>query len=728
LDKPSLRHFRLESNAEGVATLWLDVENKTVNVLNQAVLHELELAIRAAADDSQIRVLILQSAKESGFFAGADLKAFTDIRTAEEAEALSLFGQGVFQLLADLKAVTIAVIHGPCLGGGLELALACDYRLAVDQPGTQLGLPEVELGIIPGWGGTQRLPQTIPVENALPMILAAKNLDARQSSAIGLVDRAVSPTELSLAVNELTARCLLLAAKPRRRPRRSMRQWLLEANPLGRRLLFHLTRRQLAERVPDDMPAPWEALRAVEIGLAQGPGEGLSYERKANGKLFTESPASRNLINLFFLREQARKLPTAAADSSLARGESGRPIRRVGVVGAGVMGAGIAQLAAIKGMEVVIQDVSDAAVAAGAKRIEELYEQAVDRKIVTAEEAKRQLSSIAKTIHWEGFETADLVVEAVTENLSAKQAVFRELECRIPATALMATNTSSLLVGQLQEGLSHPERLAAAHFFNPVHKMPLVELASAPQTATAIVTALRQWVVQIGKTPVVVKDSPGFLVNRILLPYFHETLLILLVDGIPTEKIDRVMRHFGMPMGPLELLDQIGLDVALHICETLNPHFGDRFAQAGPMLDDLVKAGFLGKKNGRGFYLYDTSKPRPNPEVMKTAGIQVELYQPIYPRSDGIRDRLAAVMVNEAARCLEERIAPDAATIDLAMILGTGWAPHRGGPVRYADDVGVARFVEKMMILRQEWGSRFLPCEELRRRAEAKEPFYGTLQ
>ena len=590
---PSFEHLRLESDTRGVATLSLDMRDKSVNVLNQALLHELERAFQALAADSQIRVVIIRSAKPSGFLAGADLKEFTSVRTAEEAESLSLFGQGVFQLLADLKAVTIAVIDGPCLGGGLELALACDYRLGVDQPGTQLGLPEVELGIIPGWGGTQRLPRVAGLENSLKMILTGRRLDAEQSVRWRLVDKAVPSSEVEKWL-EAHVDLVLSRGKPSsRRPPFEFRRVLLEANPLGRWLAFQSARKQLRSRVPDDMPAPWEALRAIEIGLSQGIGEGLAYERKANGKLFTESRASRNLINLFLLREQARKSSLHAA-----AGGEGHRIRRVGVVGAGVMGAGIAQLAAVKGMEVVVQEVNDAALSAGVKRIEALYEQAVERKVLAADESRRQQTAMGRTTTWDGFANADLVIEAVIENLDAKQAVFRELERRAPASTLFATNTSSLLVAKLQEGLANPDRLAALHFFNPVHKMPLVEIARSPLTAEETVTALCQWVVQIGKTPVVVKDSPGFLVNRILLPYFHETLLILLVDGIAAERIDRTMRRFGMPMGPLELLDQIGLDVAKHICEALNPYFGDRFSQAGPMLEDLVKAGLLGMKNG----------------------------------------------------------------------------------------------------------------------------------
>jgi 3-hydroxyacyl-CoA dehydrogenase/enoyl-CoA hydratase/3-hydroxybutyryl-CoA epimerase len=707
-------HFRLDPATRGLATLWIDVAGQRVNVLNRAVLTELGQVVEHLAGLPDLETVILRSPKPSGFLAGADLKEFARIRTAEEAEALSRLGQDVFQKLAELKAITVAVIHGPCLGGGLELALACDYRLAVDLPATRLALPEVELGLVPGWGGTQRLPRTIALEHALTMILTGKQLSAPEAAAWGLVDRAVSDGGVSGALDSF----LSVHRGKARRPRRNLRHWLLEANPLGRRLVFRLAHRQLARKAPEDMPAPFEALKTIDLGLSQGMAAGLACERAANARLFTTSAASRCLIRLFFQREEARKVPAEAKDLP--------PLRRVGVVGAGTMGAGIAQLAAVKGCQVAVQEVNEQALAAGMKRIEELLAQAAARQVITPLEWEKIKAGLGRTTTWEGFDQVDLVVEAAVEELAAKQALFRELDRRTPPTAILATNTSSLSVAQLQEGLTHPGRVAALHFFNPVHKLPLVEIAHTPLTCPTTVAALRKWAIMAGKTPVVVKDSPGFVVNRILLPYFHEALLILLVDGVAAPKIDGPLRKFGMPMGPLELLDQIGLDVAAHVCRALDGAFGARFPQAATWLNDLVKAGLLGKKNGRGFYVYDAGgKARPNPQAQRVAGIQVEHYEPTYPRSQGVRDRLVAAMVNEAARCLEEGLAPDAATVDLAMVLGTGWAPHRGGPLSYADTVGLPAFVERLNVLRQEWGSRFQPCGELQRRAEAGRPFYG---
>jgi 3-hydroxyacyl-CoA dehydrogenase/enoyl-CoA hydratase/3-hydroxybutyryl-CoA epimerase len=701
--------LRVDSPADDVAVLWLDLANRPVNVFTRQALADLDAALDRVAAEPSVRVLVVRSAKKGGFCAGADLHEFAAIRTAEDAVATSGAGQRLFDKLAGLRVPTIAVIHGPCVGGGLELALACDYRLVVDQPTTMLGLPEVERGLIPGWGGTQRLPRVVGLERSLQMILGTRRLAAREALRWHLAD-ALAPTEQITAaeLGSLVAGALAEGKRPRKGlPLHNWRQYLLDSNALGRKLVLGGAGRIMRKRTPDDMPAPGEALEAVRVGVTQGMEAGLAREREAIGRLAV-SPACRNLVNLFFASEQARKLPAEAKEAVA------RKVRRVGVVGAGTMGAGIAQLAALRGAEIVLQEADADALGKGVFRVQALVEKAVERRILTPAEAADKLKTVKGTINWEGFDAADLVVEAVVEDLEAKRAVFRELEKHTRPDAVLATNTSSLPVAQLQEGLAHPERVAGLHFFNPVHKMHLVEVVHAPATAGWVTDLLMQWAVVLGKVPVRVKDSPGFLVNRILTPYLNEGVL-LVAEGMDIAAVDGVMHRFGMPMGPLEVLDQVGLDVASHVARTLQPAYGDRFP-ANPGLELMRQNGWQGRKNGWGFYRYAGKKPRVNPAATvllrdSATSPNAALFQALPPaaRLQQARDRLVLLMVNEAAACLAEGVAADAGTIDLAMVLGTGWAPHRGGPLRYAADRGVDEVVRTLAELARRLGKRFEP-------------------
>jgi 3-hydroxyacyl-CoA dehydrogenase/enoyl-CoA hydratase/3-hydroxybutyryl-CoA epimerase len=714
---PFFQTDNLTVNQQGgeSAELVLDVKGRAVNVLNRQVLDDLDVALDRIAGEPSFRTLTIRSGKDSGFLAGADLQEFANVAGPAEANALSEKGQRLFNRLAGLRLVTVAVISGPCLGGGLELALACDYRVAVDQPKTQLGQPEIELGLLPAWGGCQRLPRVVGLERALQIILGGRRLDARAALRSGLVD---AVQETATGVPSVLAGAAKRPAKGL--PKRTWRQWLLESHSLGRWLVFRGTERLLRRRLPDDMPAPFEALQAVRVGLSQGMEAGLAYEREAVGRL-AASPACRNLINLFFRREQARKLPASLQDVVTDR------LRRVGIVGAGTMGAGIAQLAAVRGCEVVIREVNDLALAGGVLRIKALFDKALERGVVTREEYQRKLNAIHGTTAWKGFADLDLVIEAVVEDLETKRAVFRELEKQAPPSAILASNTSSLGVGPLQEGLKHPERVAGLHFFNPVHKMPLVEVVQAPAARPETVATLMRWAVQMGKTPVLVKDSPGFIVNRVLFPYLNEAVL-LVCGGLPVERVDQAMLRFGMPMGPLELIDTVGLDVAAHIARSVEPVFGDRFPP-NPVFGLMEDKGWLGQKSGLGFYRYRGRKKRVHTEaVAALRGAAVELppteMDSLSPRDQmqAARERMVCLMVNEAAACLGEGLADGADTIDLALVLGTGWAPHRGGPLRYGQDRGFGQIVSALENLAREIGPRFQPCTALRRLAAGGSP------
>jgi 3-hydroxyacyl-CoA dehydrogenase / enoyl-CoA hydratase / 3-hydroxybutyryl-CoA epimerase len=710
------RSVVVEKDVDGSVFLKLDVPDRSLNVFTREVMADLDAALDHVKAEKNLPILIIRSGKASGFLAGADLNDFLAIQTSAEAEALSARGQAVFDKLAGLPMPTLAVISGPCLGGGLEFALACDYRLVYDKPSTQLGLPEVQLGLLPGWGGTQRLPRVVGLERALMIILGGKRLSAPEARRWGLADAlAASEKELRLAFRNLMDRAVQKGKRARKgMPIVTWRQRFVESHPLGRRLLLRGADRMVRRRTPDDMPAPIEALEAVRVGLRQGEAAGLAYERAAAGRLAV-SNACRNLIGLFLQGEAARKLPAQL------RATNPPEARWVGVVGAGAMGAGIAQLAAFKGVNVIVQEVSEEALGAGILRIQQLFDKAIERRLLTPAEGKRRLGLVRGTITWEGFKDIDLVIEAAVENLDAKRAVFRELEARCRPTAVLATNTSSLSVARIQEGLKNPERIAGLHFFNPVHKMPLVEVARTPATQPAALAFLTQWAIALGKTPVQVKDSPGFVVNRILFPYLNEAVL-LVAEGLKIEQIDGVMKRFGMPMGPLELLDEIGLDLAAHVAEAMQPLLAGRF-EPNPGFEKMRANEWLGQKNNKGFYLHKAGKRSENvlaSNLLKSDQPRSPAALPLVARLTEGRERMVLLMVNEAALVLGEELAEDASAIDLAMVLGTGWAPHRGGPLRYGEQRKWDEVLSRLTALAGRYGKRFEPCAVLKQKAESQ--------
>jgi 3-hydroxyacyl-CoA dehydrogenase/enoyl-CoA hydratase/3-hydroxybutyryl-CoA epimerase len=691
---------------DGVAALFLDVPDRSVNVLSRRVLTDLEAALERVAGEGSFRLLVVRSGKPGSFIAGADVHELSSLRSPDEAGQVSEQGQRVFEKLAALPIPTAAIIGGACLGGGLELALACDYRVVLAGPRTQLGLPEVELGLLPAWGGTQRLPRVVGLERALQIILGGRRLDADEAVSWGLADEITSEKEEEPPV------CLARPVKRSRSglPLRTWRQRLLESTGFGRWLIYRGTERVLRRRVPEDMPAQAEALQAVRVGLKRGLATGLAFERAAAVRLAATS-ACRNLMRLFLQREDARKPWQGKADPDSP------PIRQVGVVGAGTMGAGIVQLALLRGCQVVIREPTESALGAAIMRILGLIAKAAEAGLLTTAEVQKTLAAVHGTTAWKGFADLDLIVEAIVEDPQVKRSVFREMEKHSSPSTILTTNTSSLRVAPLGEDLQYPGRVAGLHFFNPVHKMPLVEIVRTPATKQDVLDSLARWVVSLGKTPVFVKDSPGFLVNRILAPYFHEALL-LVSEGMRVALIDEAMRRFGMLMGPLEVLDHVGLDVAADIAESLQPVFADRLTPTAA-LSQMKERGWLGVKSGAGFYRYRRGRAREHAEAMQMQRGQAEGQQTAPASPDDLmaeaRERLVGLMVNEAARCLGEGIAESAATIDLAMVLGSGWAPHRGGPLRYAEERGYGAVVESLAGLANRLGRRFEPCAELRR-------------
>ena len=594
----------IDQPTDGVAALVLDLPGRSVNVLTQQVLTDLEQALDCLATEKSFRLLVIRSGKPGTFIAGADVRELAAIPSAEEATRLSQRGQQLFTRLAALPQPSVAMIEGPCLGGGLELALACDYRLLINNPRTQLGLPEVELGLLPAWGGTQRLPRVVGLERGLQMILSGRRLKTAEALEWRLADALAEKVDHELHT---------LLQNPVKRqlnqlPLRTWRQRLLESTSLGLGLLCRGTQRVLSRKVPDDMPAPWEAFQAIRTGLTAGLEAGLAFESAAVGRLAT-SAASRNLIGLFLQHEETRK--------PRIDGPEPEALRRIGIVGAGVMGVGIAELAILKGCEVVFREVDETALGMGMFRLVTVMSKAVERGLLTPQEMQKRLANVHGTTAWKNFADLDLVVETVVEDLEVKRGVFRELEKHTSPSTILATNTSSLRVADLLPDLKHTDRVAGLHFLTPSIRCSWSRWCARPDTRAAVIDSLTVWVTRLGKVPVQVKDSPGFVVNRILMTYFSEALQ-LLRGGMRMELIDEALRRFGMPRGPLEVLDQVGLDVAAAAARALQPVFGERLPPTD-LLEKMQALGWLGVKSGTGFYHHRRGKSHVNDAVLALA-------------------------------------------------------------------------------------------------------------
>jgi 3-hydroxyacyl-CoA dehydrogenase/enoyl-CoA hydratase/3-hydroxybutyryl-CoA epimerase len=692
--------LRLEIR-DGVATLTFDRPDSKVNLLTSSVmlrLDELLAQVEEGIARGTIRSLLVRSAKRGNFIAGADIDELARLRDPAAATEISRRGQKILLRLERLRAPTLAAINGTCLGGGLELALACHYRIAGDHPGTRLGLPETRLGILPGLGGTVRLPRLIGLRPALDLILSGQQVRAARARRLGLVDRVLAAERFddeALAIAGEFAR----GGAPLKRRRRSVFDRLVKDGAKARWLIRWLTHKALAARTKGHYPALPTALDVTVAGLAL-PAE-RAYEREADafGRLAV-SPECKNLIIVFKLTEGARKRGPA--------GDAGT-VERAAVVGAGLMGAGIAELFAYQRIPVQVIDVDEERVRAGVRRARGLLEKAAERAEWSADDLRARSECLLGTTSYGDFTRVDFVVEAVLERMDVKREVFRRIEEQVAPAAVIATNTSALSISRLQEGLARPERVCGLHFFNPPHRMPLVEVVRGSATGDdALATAFRL-AVRMGKTPVLVQDSPGFVVNRILAAYLTEAGH-LLQSGMPIKAIDRVMSRFGMPMGPLRLLDEIGLDVVAEVSRTMASAFGDRFAPA-PIMEKVLATGVSGRKGGRGFYVYDGSKSkRVNDEIVRLLR-DVAGGQP--PEPAAAEERMVLAMINEAARTLDDRVVGSAETLDVAMIMGTGFPPFRGGLLRWADSLGLPHVVERLRRYAAELGARFEPAPGL---------------
>ncbi len=701
----------LDTSNDDIYTMIFDRPDSSANIFDTSTFDELEDHIKALAGDTRMQGLIFQSAKESIFIAGADIGELAACTSDEELTGLIERGQRLFQRIAALPAVTVAAIHGAALGGGYELCLACDFRIASGDRATKIGLPETQLGILPAWGGCARLPRLIGLPKALDVILAGKRLAAKQALRYGMVDQVVPREHLVRMAMEKIA-----AGKPLRRS-----PWMVN-NPLSARVLSRIAGKQTAAKTRGNYPAVSRALDVVVAGVSRTLEDAMRLERDAVVDL-AATTACRNLIRVYFMQDRAKRLkPQDLAWAELEPGEKpagAGPIRQVAVIGAGVMGAGIAQWISTRGYPVLLRDIGEEPVRNGLAHIARIYQEGVKRHQFDRVEARRGLDRIAPSASDVPMPRVGLVIEAAVEDLAIKRELFRGLAGRAPADALLASNTSALSITELGRASGAAGRVIGLHFFNPVHRMPLLEIVLGEETSLEAASRALAFAQRIGKLPVVVRDRPGFLVNRILMPYLVEAGLLFMA-GASARELDETMLNFGMPMGPLRLIDEVGVDVCCHVAGHLAASFPDRLS-VPPILDRMKQAGRLGRKSGRGFYRHDRRKPAldPVPEDWVTASEAGAL-----SRQDP-ELRMVYPMLNEAARCLEDGVAPTPGDIDFAMIMGTGFAPFHGGPLRYADTIGIAKLCTALDRLAASVHPRFTPCRRLRDMKEEGETFYS---
>jgi 3-hydroxyacyl-CoA dehydrogenase/enoyl-CoA hydratase/3-hydroxybutyryl-CoA epimerase len=693
-DFSDARSVFLHSAEDGIAIVRFDRPGSSANVLDTKTLHALAEII-GELDQQSLRGVVFASAKPSVFIAGADLKELAG--TQSRAELVDL-GQQTFERIAALKCATVAAIHGACAGGGTELTLACDYRVASPERATRIGLPEVNLGLIPAWGGCTRLPRLVGLPRALKVILRAELMPASKAMDLGLID-AMAPRERLLAL----AGRFVAKGKPWRRSLRHI-AWIPAWQAVSA-----LAKKSVLKKTRGHYPAALGAIDVTAKSVVRSVPQSLAAEKEVILRL-ADTEVSKNLIRVFFLQDRAKHRPAPKAES----------VRKTAVIGSGVMGSGIAQWFAARGMDVLLRDVDTDQLAQGLQRAEKLFSEARRRGLLSATEAQAGMDRIVPAEVPVEMKPVDLVVEAALEKMELKTRIFADLEERTRPETLLATNTSALSVTEIGCSLRHPGRVVGLHFFNPVHRMKLVEVVRTELTSDVAIDTAVAFVQRIGKLPVVVQDRPGFLVNRILLPYLLEAVR-LFEAGAEVRALDESMLDFGMPMGPLRLLDEVGLDVASDVAQTLCAAFPDRM-QMPVSFYQLLEGDIKGRKTGKGFYEYRNGHAvRANRVVLGLRGSEDKAGL----ARDQLRRRMVLLMINEAARCLEERIVEDARDVDFAMIMGTGFAPFRGGPLRYADSAGIGRIIEELRRLNEAGERQFAPCEHLLEMNKQNKTFYG---
>lgn len=713
--------FELKALKDGIHELVFDLPGEKVNKLGAVVMGELKGILQNLQKKTDVKILLIKSAKPNIFIAGADINEIENIRTPEDALEKAHEGQNIVGMIETLPFPTVAVIDGACVGGGLEFALSCTYRVASDNPKTQLGLPEVNLGIIPGWGGTQRLPKLVGLAQGLTMILTGKYLGGAQALKAHLVDACYPQAFLEDRLAEFVARVLDRKGRSQVMEARRIRGFMPNflQSFLGRGMVYSASKKSVMAATRGFYPAPLAALQVVKATYGGGLKRGLEIERKAFGEL-AHGEISKNLVRIFFTSEALRKDPGAVVKAEA------KPVESAAVLGAGVMGGGIAWLFSKSDISVRMKDLNWKAIGKGYEAAAQNYAYLKKTRKLDERQVNLKMHHISGTTDFSGFENIDIVIEAVVEDLEIKKKVLAETESHIRKDAVLATNTSSLAVTDMAKGLKDPSRFVGMHFFNPVNRMPLVEVVGGKQSSPEAIAFTVALTKKLGKTPIVVKDCAGFLVNRILLPYLNEAGL-LFQEGAKVEQVDKLLYQFGMPMGPFTLLDEIGIDVGYKVAKILEKAYSDRMKAAEILRMAYEEKKWTGKKGGKGFYIHSASGTKTfNSEANELFALYLDRYRiQLKPYTDDdILDRCLLSMANEAARCVEEKIAAGPAYLDMALILGTGFPPHRGGILRYVDNRGVAEVVERLKVLASRYGERFQPAKLLVDMARKKEKFY----
>ena len=685
--------YKEEAN---IGTITFDQPDSKVNVLNSAILLTLDKILDDLKGKS-LKALIIQSVKKDIFIAGADIKEIENIVEVSDGKSKAQAGQRVMDKIEDLPFPTVAVIDGVALGGGCELALACRYRVMTFNDRIRIGLPEVNLGFVPGFGGTYRLPRLVGLQQGLKMIVSATPINSSAAFKCGLADRLYPTVGLTQRVREFIEE---IAVEPKKRILKPVAfkgfPAFLEKNPLGQMVVYKETIKSIQKATKGFYPSPLKAVEVIKKTLYLPREQALDIESSAFAELAI-TPISKNLVKVFYLSEKYKKLTVPGAEHIKPM-----PITKGAVIGAGIMGGGIAQLFSDRGVWARLKDINQDAIAKGLKAAYDVYAQAMKRKKAKPYDVAAKMAMISGTVDYSGFANADIAIEAVVENMDVKKKVFAEVSQVLSSKAILASNTSSLSVTEMARASKDPSRVIGFHFFNPVHRMPLIEIITTEFTSQQTLVTTLEFAKKLGKTPVIVKDAPGFLVNRILLGYINEAGR-LLDEGGTIEGIDRFATNFGLPMGPFTLSDEVGLDVGVKVLHILESGLGSRFKPAN-IFDDVLPKKLLGKKSGKGFYIHGKEKVV-NPEVQSLVKAGTVVLE------QEAMERMIYVMVNEAGMILQEKVVDSPDAVDIGMIMGTGFPPFRGGLLRYADSIGIDKLVDDMEKLEARFkDGRFKPC------------------
>jgi 3-hydroxyacyl-CoA dehydrogenase/enoyl-CoA hydratase/3-hydroxybutyryl-CoA epimerase len=718
--------FSLVTQDNGIAHLVIDVVGESVNTLKGEFAEQITQVIADIKAEKSIIGIVLCSGKTNCFVAGADINMLDACVTREEVVALSRQGQRIFAQLEQLTIPIVAAIDGSCLGGGLELAMACHARICSDNPKSSLGLPEVQLGLLPGSGGTQRLPKLVGLQKALDMMLTGKQLRAKQALKVGLVDDVV-PSSVLMSVAEQKVMALSQRGKHDRKRKQSAMDKLLENNTVGRNIVYQQAQKTVEAKTQGNYPAPLKIIDCIRTGIEISSESGYQREAEHFADLVM-SAESAQLRQLFFATTAMKKEQGVA-------GIKPESMNKAGVLGGGLMGGGIAFVTATKAnMSVRVKDINHKGISQALKYSYQILNKKVKRRFILNSEMQKQLSMITGSVNYTGFKGIDIVVEAVFEDLNLKQKMVAEVENHCHEHTIFASNTSSLPIGKIAAEAKRPENVIGLHYFSPVDKMPLVEIIPHDKTSDQIISNTVAFAKKQGKTPIVVKDKAGFYVNRILAPYMNEAA-ILLLDGEPIDKIDSALVKFGFPVGPMQLLDEVGIDVGAKIGPILQADLGDRFA-APNAFDKLLADGRLGKKVKKGFYQYQKksflTSLQDRTKGVKPGQKQVDdsIYELLNILPSGtlsaneMSKRCIFMMLNEAARCVDEGIVRNPRDGDIGAIFGIGFPPFLGGPLRYIDTLGVKSVVAQLTQWADQYGERYLPCQALITMAENDQRYY----